>query len=92
MGWLLTLFLTMPQVDGPVRVEMWFSRESYCTFARAKFSEQPMVRIAADGRRLPVRLKEATCRELSAGEADRVPPSLRHLVERPGNGDGVALP
>lgn len=93
MGWLLTLFLTLPSVDGPVRVEMWFSRESYCAFAREKFAEQPMVRIAPDGRAVPVRLTGTSCRELAADEADRVPPHLRHLVERPASGgDATGLP
>lgn len=77
MGWLLTLLLAVPQVDGPVHVEMWFSRESYCTFARNKFTEQPMFSLSEDGPRVPIKIKDSGCRELGPKEADRIPPHMR---------------
>lgn len=81
MGWLLTLLLAVPQIEGTVQVEMWFSRESYCTFAQAKFTEQPMYSLPKgpkqDTVRTPVAVTDSTCRELGSGEANRVPPHMR---------------
>lgn len=81
MGWLLTLMLAVPQVEGTVQVEMWFSRESYCTFARSKFTEQPMYSLPRGSKqgavRTPVTVTGSTCRELGPGEANRMPPHMR---------------
>lgn len=91
MGWLLTLLLAFPQVNDPVRVEMWFSREMYCTLAREKFAEQPMVRIGPDGRQAPVGLRSATCRELDDSESRYVPRHMRQAMSLP-DGTDRALP
>jgi hypothetical protein len=83
MGWLLTLLLAVPQVDGPVQVEMWFSRESYCTFAAEKFTEQPMYSLTRDAGRAAVAVSQSTCRELGPEEANRVPPHMRDRLLSP---------
>lgn len=77
MGWLLTLLLAVPQVDGAIQVEMWFSRESYCTFAQAKFMEQPMYSIGEGAPRRPVKVTDSSCRELGPKDGDRIPPHMR---------------
>lgn len=77
MGWLLTLMLAVPQVDGTVQVEMWFSRESYCTFAQAKFTEQPMYNLTEGAVRRAVTVTDSNCRELGPEEANRVPSHMR---------------
>ena len=81
MGWLLTLLLAVPQVEGTVQVEMWFSRESYCTFAQAKFTEQPMYSLPKGLNqgtgRTPVTVTGSSCRELGPEEANRVPAHMR---------------
>lgn len=77
MGWLLTLMLAVPQVDGPLQIEMWFSRETYCSFAADKFAEQPMFALPPGQPKASVRVISSTCRELRAEEANRVPPHMR---------------
>ena len=41
MGWLLTAVLSLPLTGSDIEVRMWFSKESYCTFAIEKFTEKP---------------------------------------------------
>ena len=77
MGWLLTLLLAVPQVEGTVQVEMWFSRESYCTFVQSKFTEQPMYSLTQGAPRVPVTVKDSTCRELGPEETNRAPAHMR---------------
>jgi hypothetical protein len=77
MGWLLTLLLAVPQVEGTVQVEMWFSRESYCTFAQSKFTEQPMYSLKQGAARTAVTVTDSSCRELGPGDANRVPSHMR---------------
>lgn len=88
MGWLLTLFLAVPQVDGTVQVEMWFSRESYCSFARKKFTEQPMYSLGKGTPRVPVTVTDSTCRELGPDDGDRVPAHMRAQTQPPTAGTG----
>ena len=88
MGWLLTLMLSVPQMADPVQVEMWFSRESYCTFAAEKFTEQPMHSLAKDQPRLPVKVTGHSCRELGPQEINRVPPHMREASSTPEVGAG----
>lgn len=88
MGWLLTLLLALPQAEAPVRVEMWFSRESYCTFAAKKFTEQPMYSQATGQPRMPVNVTDSSCRELGPNEIDRVPPHMRDRVAKPDTDTG----
>ncbi len=81
MGWLLTLFLALPQVDGQVQVDMWFSKKSYCTFAQEKFTEQPIYRIMAGGERRAGQVKETKCRALGPEDTHRIPPHMRHILD-----------
>jgi len=77
MGWLLTIVLSMPLTQGDVEFRMWFSKESYCTFAIEKFSEKPFMQILEDGSEMPGGVKSATCRALSKHEEALVPEHLR---------------
>lgn len=77
MGWLLTIVLVMPLTTDDVEFRMWFSKQSYCTFAIEKFSEKPFVQRLPDGSEAKGELKSATCRELGKDEQALVP---EHLV------------
>lgn len=81
MGWLLTIVLAMPLTTGDVEFRMWFSKESYCTFAIEKFSEKPFTQRLADGRQASGEIKSATCRELSKDEQALVPEHLMWKVK-----------
>ncbi|MBO6520673.1 MAG: hypothetical protein JJ900_07985 [Rhodospirillales bacterium] len=76
MGWLLTIVLAMPLTTDDVEFRMWFSKESYCTFAIEKFSEKPFMQRLPDGNEAPGMLKSATCRELGKDEKAMVPDHL----------------
>jgi len=77
MGWLLTIVLAMPITADDVEIRMWFSKESYCTFAIEKFGEKPFVQKLADGSEAPGNIKQASCRELDDNEKALVP---KHLL------------
>lgn len=77
MGWLLTIVLAMPVTAENVEFRMWFSKESYCTFAIEKFGEKPFVQILDDGSEAAGNIKQATCRELSDDEKALVPKHLQ---------------
>ncbi len=81
MGWLLTIVLAMPLSSGDVEFRMWFSKESYCTFAIEKFSEKPFMQRLPDGGEAPGAVKRATCRELGNDEDALVPEHLRWKVK-----------
>jgi hypothetical protein len=78
MGWLLTLWLSLPLVDSEVEVRMWFSRETYCDFARQKFMENPMRHTTDDGREADATVTKGACRELTEGEGTLVPEHMRN--------------
>ena len=77
MGWLLTLWLALPPMAGEVEVRMWFSRESYCTFAEEKLRENPMRRVLPDGAEGAAKVTRSQCRELRPGEANLIPEHMR---------------
>ncbi len=77
MGWLLTLWLSLPLVESDVEVKMWFSRERYCNFAKEKFSENPMEHILGNGRRAVAHIRDSQCRELLKTEAHLIPEHMR---------------
>ncbi|MCP5370825.1 MAG: hypothetical protein H6907_03760 [Hyphomicrobiales bacterium] len=78
MGWLLTIWLSIPLVQSDMEVRMWFSRERYCTFAREKFLENPMLLSTPDGRRGEARVRDSQCRELGADETALIPEHMRN--------------
>ena len=77
MGWLLTIILGLPLTNSDVEIHMWFSKESYCTFAIEKFTEKPFTHRLPDGSDAVGEAKSATCRELTKDEAALVPEHLR---------------
>lgn len=77
MGWLLTLWLALPPMAGEIEVRMWFSRESYCSFAEEKFRENPIRRVLPDGGEDPAKVTRSQCRELRPGEAGLIPEHMR---------------
>lgn len=81
MGWLLTLVLSMPLSAGDVELRMWFSKESYCTFAIEKFTEKPFRQRLPDGSEAPGAVKSANCRELGENEQALVPEHLLWKVK-----------
>ncbi len=62
---------------------MWFSRESYCTFAQEKFQENLMRHVLPGGRVAVVRVTRSACRELAPGEADLIPEHMRGAAGAP---------
>jgi len=83
MGWLLTLMLSLPQVSEPVEVQMWFSRERYCTFAQEKFGEHPLRQVLSDGTAVFGSVSESNCRPLEDDEVALIPEHMRDEVTRP---------
>ena len=81
MGWLLSLVMAMPLGAGDIEMKMWFSKQSYCTFAIEKFSETPFIAHLDDGRKAPGAVKSAACRELGKDEQALVPEHLRWKVK-----------
>jgi hypothetical protein len=81
MGWLLTLVLSMPLSADDVELRMWFSKESYCTFAIEKFTEKPFKQRLASGAEAQGSVKSATCRELDENEQALVPDHLLWKVK-----------
>lgn len=81
MGWLLSVVLSLPLVGGDTEVQMWFSKESYCTFAIDKFTEKPFVQRLPDGSEATGRIKSAKCRELKPDEEALVPAQLLWKVK-----------
>lgn len=77
MGWLLTIVLGLPLTNSDVEINMWFSKESYCTFAIEKFTEKPFTHKLPNGMTAIGESKSATCRELSEEETALVPDHLR---------------
>ncbi len=77
MGWLLTLWLSLPPLAGAVEIRMWFSRESYCTFAEDKFRENPMRRVLPGGGEGAAEVARSECRALRPGEAHLIPEHMR---------------
>ena len=77
MGWLLSIWLALPPVPGEVEVRMWFSRESYCTFAEEKFTENPMRLVLPDGSKGEAKVARSRCRPLAKDEAELIPPHMR---------------
>jgi len=73
MGWLLTIWLAMPLVDNDVKFQMWFSRESYCNFARKKFLENPIHHTSVDGATGTAEVVKYECRKLTEGESHLAP-------------------
>lgn len=83
MGWLLTLMLSLPQVSDPIEVQMWFSRERYCTFAQEKFAEHPLRQRLPDGTTVLGAVKDSHCRELEDHETALIPEHMRSEVLDP---------
>ena len=77
MGWLLTAVLSLPLTGSDIEVRMWFSKESYCTFAIEKFTEKPFRERRADGTVREGEITSATCREFGPDEQALVPEHLR---------------
>lgn len=77
MGWILTIVLGLPLTNSDVEINMWFSKESYCTFAIEKFTEKPFTHKLPDGNTASGEAKSASCRELTNEEAALVPEHLR---------------
>lgn len=82
MGWLLTIWLMLPQADSQVEVRMWFSRERYCDFAQEKFLENPILHRAliADPPKDEARVaavEKSECRKLKPEEANLIPEHMR---------------
>lgn len=86
MGWLLTIILALPPAGEQIEVRMWFSQQSYCTFAEEKFLENPIVAAAADGgpRLGTAEVLRSGCRRLDDDELHLVPEHMRAGVERRG--------
>jgi len=78
MGWLLTIWLGLPLIESDLEVRMWFSRESYCNFARGKFVENPMIHRTPDGRLQKAVVQRSECRELRDDEAALIPKHMRN--------------
>ena len=81
MGWLLTAVLALPLSGSDVEVQMWFSKQQYCTFAIEKFTEKPFVQRLENGREATGQIKSAVCRELGKDEEAHVPEHLRWKVK-----------
>ena len=77
MGWLLTIWLSLPLVDSDMEVRMWFSRERYCEFAQEKFLENPILHATEDGRQSDAIVKKSECRSLKREEAALIPEHMR---------------
>lgn len=81
MGYLLSIVLTLPLTNSDIELNMWFSRESYCTLAIEKFTEKPFLHTLPDGTSASGEIRSADCRELSKDEATLVPDHLKWKVE-----------
>jgi len=77
MGWLLTIWLSLPLTEGDLELNMWFSRESYCTFAQEKFLENPIHQTLADGRQADASVIDSGCRKLDDNETALIPEHMR---------------
>ena len=80
MGWRLTPFPGLPLAPAAVRIEMWFSRERYCAFARDTFTEHPIRHTRADGTTAEAKVIRAECRAPKDGEAHLIPEHMRRKV------------
>jgi len=78
MGWLLSIWLSLPLVNNDVEFRMWFSRESYCTFAQAKFTENPVRLSSPNGPDGEAKVTRSSCRKLRDGEAHLIPKHMRN--------------
>jgi len=77
MGWLLTLWLSLPLVESDVEVRMWFSRKSYCNFAKEKFVENPILHTVGNGKAADASVKKTECRKLNKNETHLIPKHMR---------------
>lgn len=94
MGWLLTIILALPPAGERLEVRMWFSQQSYCTFAEEKFLENPIIAASPGGGR-PLGTAEVAasgCRPLERSELDLVPEHMRAEVERKSPADRLSTP
>lgn len=78
MGWLLTIWLSLPLAPSELQVRMWFSREGYCDFAREKFTENPIMHLTPAGSAARAPVRRAACRELADDEAHLIPEHMRN--------------
>tara|TARA_R110000787_G_scaffold263946_1_gene369847 strand:- start:2708 stop:3016 length:309 start_codon:yes stop_codon:yes gene_type:complete len=78
MGWLLTIWLSLPLADNHIEVRMWFSLERYCEFAQEKFLENPIRYSTTDGIQSDAVVNKSQCRELKREEAALIPRHMRH--------------
>ena len=81
MGWLLTTVLGRPLVGSDVEINMWFSKESYCTFAIEKITEKPFVHKLPSGQASTDAAISATYRELGEDEEALVAEHLRRKTK-----------
>ena len=77
MGWLLSIVLLLPHQGGEITLDMWFSQEYYCAFAREKFQENPVLHRGADGTADKALVVSADCRRLDEDEGAFVPAHVR---------------
>lgn len=85
MGWLLTIILALPPADERIEMRMWFSQQSYCTFAEEKFLENPIVAAAGGGRPLGTAdVVRSGCRRLTDDELRLVPEHMRADLKQRG--------
>jgi len=78
MGWLLSIWMFLPLVNSDVEFRMWFSRESYCTFAQAKFTENPVMHSTLAGPDAAAKITKSSCRKLRDDEAHLIPKHMRN--------------
>lgn len=81
MGWLPTIVLAMPLTAGDMEFRVWFSKQSYCTFAIEKFSEKPFTQRLPDGCQAAGEIRSVACRELDKDEPALVPEHLMWKVK-----------
>ena len=78
MGWLLTIWLSLPLVESDLKIRMWFSRQSYCNFAKEKFTENPIQHSVENGIPIEAKVKKYECRLLRKSEEILIPPHMRN--------------
>lgn len=77
MGWLLTIWFSLPLVANDLEVRMWFSSQRYCAFAQEKFLENPILYSTTDAEQSDAVVIKSECRRLKREEAALIPRHMR---------------